>query len=240
MFTAKHINVQFAAIIVMLEQIFGSKTRTRLLRLFLLHPEQPYFIRELTRRIDTQINSVRRELKNLVDCGIICEVASVLPEKKQDQIIDTYLVKPFRRGIREKGKVHDRLSKKFFKINQQFSLYLELRELFLKSPILFQNDLAKEAQNIGDVDAIIMSGFFVNRIDSPVDLLIVGTVTRQRLMKIIQAFEKEYEREINFATMTREEYRYRKSVTDRFLFKILEGKRIIVFNRLADEIVESH
>lgn len=219
----------------MLEQIFGSKTRTRLLRLFLLHPEQSYFIRELTRRIDTQINSVRRELKNLVDCGIICEVPVKSKETSSGALNTIIVQKPYKRNIKAKREPQDRLSKKFFRINQQFSLYQELRELFLKSPILFQNDLVREVQNLGDIDAIIMSGFFVHRDDSPVDLLIVGSVTRQRLIKIIQTFEKEYEREINFTTMTREEYRYRKSVTDRFLFKILEGKRIIVHDTLSDE-----
>ena len=59
--------------ICMLEQLFGSRTRTKLLRLFLMHPERAFYIRELTRLIDTQINSVRRELQNLQSGGVIRE-----------------------------------------------------------------------------------------------------------------------------------------------------------------------
>lgn len=48
-----------------LEQLFGSKTRTALLPLFLFNPEREFYVRELTRRLKGRINSVRRELDNL-------------------------------------------------------------------------------------------------------------------------------------------------------------------------------
>ena len=55
----------------MLEHLFGSKTRLRLLRLFFTHPETAYFVREMAREVKSQINAVRRELAHLVDAGII-------------------------------------------------------------------------------------------------------------------------------------------------------------------------
>ena len=55
----------------MLEQLFGSRTRTKLLYLFLENPEDPFFVREITREIKERINSVRRELDNLEKFGLI-------------------------------------------------------------------------------------------------------------------------------------------------------------------------
>ncbi len=55
----------------MLKALFSSNTRIKLLRTFLLNPEQEYFIRELTRLLDEQINSVRRELNNLKRIGFL-------------------------------------------------------------------------------------------------------------------------------------------------------------------------
>src|SRR6185369_5900099 len=55
----------------MIEQLFGSKTRVKLLQLFYSNPNRAFYVREITRKIDEQINSVRRELANLLSIGII-------------------------------------------------------------------------------------------------------------------------------------------------------------------------
>ena len=55
----------------MLKRLFTSNTRIKLLTLFLLNPDEEYFIRELTRRLSEQINSVRRELDNLKKMGLL-------------------------------------------------------------------------------------------------------------------------------------------------------------------------
>src|SRR3984957_18804096 len=55
----------------MIEQLFGSKTRVKLLQLFYGNPNRSFYVREITRKIDEQINSVRRELANLLNIGII-------------------------------------------------------------------------------------------------------------------------------------------------------------------------
>ncbi|MFH0770701.1 MAG: winged helix-turn-helix domain-containing protein [Candidatus Peregrinibacteria bacterium] len=56
---------------VILKALFSSQTRVKLLSTFLLHPEQEYFIRELTRLLHEQINSIRRELENLRRIGLV-------------------------------------------------------------------------------------------------------------------------------------------------------------------------
>ncbi len=55
----------------MLKKIFGSGTRVKLFRQFLMHPDDEFFIRELTRVLDEQINSLRRELQNLEAIGML-------------------------------------------------------------------------------------------------------------------------------------------------------------------------
>lgn len=55
----------------MLKQLFSSNARVKLLKAFLLNPDEEFFIRELTRKLDEQINSVRRELDNLKKIGLL-------------------------------------------------------------------------------------------------------------------------------------------------------------------------
>jgi len=55
----------------MLKKIFGSGARVKLFRQFLLNPTEEFYIRELTRILDEQINSLRRELENLEKIGML-------------------------------------------------------------------------------------------------------------------------------------------------------------------------
>src|SRR6187431_2920777 len=60
----------------MIDKLFGSKTRVKLLHLFMNHPGQSFYVREITRIIDEQINSVRRELSNMLEVGVITSETS--------------------------------------------------------------------------------------------------------------------------------------------------------------------
>ncbi|WP_321507479.1 nucleotidyltransferase domain-containing protein [uncultured Methanoregula sp.] len=55
----------------MLEALISSKTRVKLLTLFLLNPGSEFYIREIVRTTGDNINAVRRELANLESFGLI-------------------------------------------------------------------------------------------------------------------------------------------------------------------------
>ena len=53
------------------ERLFSSRTRVKLLELFLLHPEREVHVREICRITGLTINAVRRELANLEELGLL-------------------------------------------------------------------------------------------------------------------------------------------------------------------------
>ena len=55
----------------MLEQIFGSEARTKILKFFCVNFEGKFFVRELSRQLNLQLNSARRELLNLEEFGFL-------------------------------------------------------------------------------------------------------------------------------------------------------------------------
>lgn len=193
-----------------LEQLFGSKTRARLLGLFLQHPDDAFFVRELTRKIDAQLNSVRRELKNLMELGLVVESSDETGGKKK--------------ALADK--------KKFYSANKQFVLFEDLRSLFKKVSILLKNSLVQEIDDKGDIDFFAYTGRFVDKKEIPTDIMIVGDINQKTLQKVIAAFETELGHEINYTLMQKEEFLYRQQVTDRFLQSIMEGEKIIMKNRL--------
>ena len=59
----------------MLNSFFISKVRVKMLRQYLLNPEETHHVRGLVRLLDEEINAVRRELKNLEEVGLLKSLA---------------------------------------------------------------------------------------------------------------------------------------------------------------------
>lgn len=55
----------------MLEKLFSSKTRVRLLDLFFRNPGQEYYLRELQRLCGVEIRSIQYELENLENLNLV-------------------------------------------------------------------------------------------------------------------------------------------------------------------------
>lgn len=193
-----------------LEQLFGSTTRARLLGLFLAHEEQPFFVRELTRRIGAQLNSVRREIKNLVDLGIVKEMEAKVA------------------GLKKSAE-----NKKYFQANTESILYPDLRALLSKVQILLKKNLVHEIDKQGKIDYLVLTGKFVQEKDLPVDLLIVGDMDQKVLAQAVRHFEAELGGEVNYTLMPREEFFYRRQISDRFLFSLLNANNIVMIDRLG-------
>lgn len=193
----------------LLEQLFGSSARIKLLRFFLSFSqgEDKFFVRELTRKLTLQLNSVRRELQNLENFGLIISEGGGLQKKK------------------------------YYKLNRDFVLYKELKALFSKSEVFLENQLVESLKNLGRVNLLILTGHFVGLADSPTDMLIVGKLNRRGLAEKIASFEKEIAHEINYTLLSAAEYRYRKDLTDKFLYKIMENKKISLVDDFEHENV---
>ncbi|MFA5021499.1 MAG: hypothetical protein WC508_00245 [Patescibacteria group bacterium] len=198
----------------MLEQLFSSKTRVKLLRLFLNNPSQPYYLRELARKLGTQLNSIRREIENLEKIGIIKSVhleESVGKNQAADE-------KPG--------------AKKYFLADTEFILYPELKALLLKAQLLLERNFVSKIEKLAQIKLFILTGIFVGVDNYPTDLLLIGTVNRKALAKIVHDFERELGRVVNYTVMSFAEYKYRQDITDKFLYDILEGRKIVVIDKI--------
>lgn len=193
-----------------IEQLFGSKTRVRLLYLFLEDAERAFYVRELTRRIDAQLNSVRRELSNLVELGIVLEVeGKILPRENE---------------VKKSEK------KKYYKANIRCAFFPELRSIMKKSMVLNNKSFVEEVTGIGDVSLLFLTGKFIDNDKVPSDLMIVGDLDLDKLQQAIKNFELQIGREINYTFMPKEEFAYRQEVKDRFLSSLLTSDKIVLIN----------
>ena len=193
-----------------IEQLFGSKTRVRLLSLFLDNPERAFYVRELTRRIDAQLNSVRRELQNLVDVGIVLEVeGKILPTENDEKKTE---------------------KKKFYKANVNFPFYSEMRSIMKKSMILMNTSLVRELRLLGNIELLFLTGRFIDNDKVPSDLLLVANIPVDQVQVAIRAVEQQIGKEVNYTFMPPEEFAYRQEVKDRFLLSLLSSDKVVLVN----------
>jgi hypothetical protein len=221
----------------MLGKLFGSKARVKILKLFLVHPEKRYYIRQLARDLGLQVNSVRRELDNLKQFGLLKTYDSPDAEDEKEsnkEEVDNLMsgkivISNKKRKVDAVGKNQE---KKYYQTDKDFILYEEIKALIIKAQVLYEKDFIEKIKNAGIPKLLILSGFFVNS-DSPIDLLIVGRINKNKLIKLIGSLEKELGKELNFTIMSQNEFKYRKDITDVFLYSVLEGKRLVVIDELS-------
>ena len=187
---------------LMLKALFSSKTRIKLLTTFLLNPDEEYFIRELTRKLDEQINSIRRELDNLKKIGLL------------------------------RSRVRNR--KKYYYTNKDFVIYNELKDIILKA-MNTDSDLIRQIGKMGNVELLLLSGVFVGK-ESPVDLLVVGDLNKDKLQKLL-AESSKMGKDLRFTTMNKKDFLYRLEMKDKFIRDLItDDKYIVAINKLKKEL----
>ena len=196
----------------MIEQLFGSKTRVKLLQLFYSNPNRSFYVREITRKIDEQINSVRRELANLLNVGIITSDTSnnkVYYEVDQKYEFYTPLQEIFGGGIiktRKAGKV-------------------------AKAIELPLHDDATDLKALGNVEVAVLTGQFTRDNTAGVDVLIVGNVNQNALNKYVTELEKQEGKELRYTVFSLDDFNYRLQIKDRFTSNVLRAKKQVLLDR---------
>jgi predicted transcriptional regulator len=192
----------------MVEQLFGSKTRVKLLSLFFNNPGRPFYVREITRKIDEQINSVRRELANLLSIGLVSSDGS------NNRLY--YEVNP-------KYEYYEQLRSIFttMPVKSTDPVVKETRE---------EDKIIKRLRSTGAISFAFLTGTFARDTRTNVDIFVVGDINKARLAKVVAEMEKEMGRELNYSALSPDEYQYRLSLNDRFITSVLEARKIVIID----------
>ena len=187
----------------MIDSLFGSKTRVKLLHLFLNNPEKSFYVREITRMIDEQINSVRRELANMVSVGIVQQDA--IDNKLYYSVNEDYLyIKPLAAIFSDKSAESN---------------------MSTTSSVSWKDSLGR----MRGLRLAIISGKLVVGSSSAVDLLLVGdNMSAVTIKNLVKKIEKDRKIEINYAVISYDDFYYRMSVKDRFIMDIVRNKHSVL------------
>lgn len=200
----------------MIEQLFGSKTRVKLLQLFYSNPNRSFYVREITRKIDEQINSVRRELSNLLSIGII--TSDTNNNRLYYEVNQKY---EYYRPLQEifGGGVKKAVSKK--KVDGDIAAVAEA-----------------DLKSVGHIDLAIYTGQFTRDDSTGVDFLVVGEVNPNAMQKYVDQLEAKENKSIRYTVMSLTDFQYRQQIRDRFIVAITQSKKQVlvdIHNLLEDQ-----
>lgn len=202
----------------MIEQLFGSKTRVKLLQLFMSNPNRSFYVREITRKIDEQINSVRRELANLLSIGIISsDSTNNRLYYEVDQKFEYY--NPL--AIMFGGKT--------VKPETPANKSSTKKEAAAPQPVS-SSPLVEEFKLAGHLKALILTGQFTRAEMAGVDLVVIGDMNNSKVENAVSELESSEGKQIRYAVFTVDEYKYRRQINDRFISDVLVAKKQVLYD----------
>ena len=203
----------------MIDALFGSKTRVKLLHLFLNNTEKSFYVREITRIVDEQINSVRRELSNMLSIGIITSDTS-----------DNKLYYGINQGYEYFEPLRDIFSDEKFVSDKGQKSVAKVKDLATNSANNNTDGVSWKSvvKELPGIRIAIASGSLVNNSKSGVDLLIVANSVSSKLKKSVTLLEKKQGKSLNYSIMPYDEFYYRFSIHDRFITEILSSVHVVV------------
>lgn len=219
----------------MIEQLFGSKTRVKLLGLFYQNPDRSFYVREITRKIDEQINSVRRELANLLSIGIISsDTSNNKLYYEANQKFEHYDALASMFG----GVPQKKTSKKKPSATNDDKTDSQTTEA--KAPT--EQIVAPQDQSVaslikaGNVRLLVYTGQFTRDDLAGVDIFMVGDINIANLENAIAQIESAEKKSLRYSVLTPQEYLYRRQINDRFVSNFLQAKKIVHIDK--DNFIE--
>lgn len=181
-----------------LQDLFVSKVRSKLLKIFLAETGEIFYVRQLVRQTGEEINAVRRELQRMEERGLVSReerANRVYYGFKKSYLFYEELLRLVAKTtglgleiIKNKNKIG---SLKFVMLSGRFARGKEHRQ-------------------------------------QDVDLLVVGEVVLPQLAQVIRGYESKLGREINYTVMSQEEFQFRKKRRDPFIQDVLLASRVML------------
>jgi len=185
---------------IILAKLFGSADKLKIVRLFLLNSEVVFASKEIARRAKVTDGSVRRQVNLLFKIGFICKRKKTETNKRK-----------------EKRRIEG------WKLDLNFPLLTPLKNLVLDTTPISRKEILKKLSRAGRLKLVILTGIFIHKESSRLDILIVGEkISRGIVEKVLKEIEAQVGKELVFAVLSTKDFNYRLNIYDKFVRDVLD------------------
>lgn len=193
-----------------LEKLFGSLAKVKLIKLFIFNPEAQLTKDDVISRAKVGQSEVRRALSVLIKLGLV----------RQKKI--------WIEGVSNKRKVNGYI------LNTDFAFRKELQTFLLETASIKDRDIIEKIQRSGRLKLVITGGVFLQNWDGRLDLLVVGDNLKQnKVEQAIRTIESEMGRELTYAIFETEDFRYRYGLYDKLIRDMLDFDHKVILDKIG-------
>lgn len=206
--------------IQLLEQLFGGPSKMKLWKIFTLNSSKKFTLKDLTKLTKSKSETLILDLREFMRKGVIQATAeSILSKsnKKEKQIIYSL--------------VHD------------FPLLPEITQIILTAIPRSPEKVLELLQSLSKLKTILLSGFFTSKLgvsapiqsvsQSTIDLLLIFEKIPANIQAVIGELEYQLGRELRYASMDQEDFKYRHSIGDRLVRDVLDFEHIVAMDKMG-------
>lgn|SRR3989338_9228260 len=181
-----------------ISNIFKSKVRKELFRLYFTNPESEYYLRELERVLGIPVSMIRNELLRL-------EREGVFASHKKGNLVYYSLNKSY--------PLFDELKSIIFKTIGVSGLLRERLSKIsgIEAAFIYGSFAQGEEKAASDIDLFLM-----------------GDINENEIARELRHLEKVLKREINYTLYSKNEFARKKKAKDSFILDLLEKKKIFL------------
>lgn len=183
---------------LMLDHIITSQTRREILTLFFQHPADSYYLRDIVRLIDEEVNAVKRELDIMVDGKVLTS------ERRLNKVFFT--LNPHYRYYDEFLRIFIRTSVLADQIRENLPKLGKIKYIALSLKYAKRQDVRPDE----------------------IYLLVVGTIVVPEVAQIVAYTQQDFGREVNYSVMSEDEFTFRKRSNDPFIWKFLRTPKVML------------
>jgi len=179
-------------------KLFTSKLRVEILALFFSRSEEALYLGEIVKLTGEDRGNISRELRNLESIGLLIS--------------------------RKEGNL------KYYSSNRDFLLYDELRSIILKTRGAI-GALKETLSRTKNIDYAFIYGSIASGTEtakSDIDLMVIGEISLESLLRLVRGPEKILGREINPSLYGLKEYKRRMKKKDPFIVQVMSEPRMMI------------
>ncbi len=190
--------------IELLENIIPSKVRRKILQLFFHHPDNTYFLREVVRQVNEEVNAVKRELDILFNAKVLVR------ERRTNKVFyalnkNYLLYDEFLRIFTKTSKLSEEVIKNISRLGKVKYIAVSTK-YSRKTPIK----------------------------DDEIYVLFIGIIVVPEVETMMNEARKEFGWDINYTVMSEDELKFRKKNNDPFIWKFLKQPKVMIVGQEED------